>query len=865
MPENNRRRLPRSPRAGFGALVGALCLVFAGEVRAQQPRVSGGLAADTVDMAVGPQYRGGAFRRWLWGGRYRDAWTSDIPVPVLDLATEAGGLEPIERIVGAETLSLLLRGADGRTYVFRSADKDPTRGLIDILARSPAGEILRDQVSAEHPMGPLATRGLEDAAGISSPERRLFVLPDSELLGEFRDEFAGIPGFLVERPGGHSSPDVAFAGFEEIVDGHDIFDRVIASQTDVVDSPRFLAARLIDLFTGDWDRHRSQWRWGRRPGSQQWVPIPEDRDQAFLRFDGLVPSNAHIFVRQLVSFGPKYPDIVGLHFIAREMDRRFLVDLDWPTWDSVTVATQRALTDEVIEASLATLPTVMLETDGEFLRDALRQRRDELRTASRRLYELLSEDVEVQFTDLADSVTIRSLPEGHLEVSAAAPGASTPYYARRFDPSETDEVRLHLWHGDDRIFATGEPDMRIRVRVVGGAGDDELHFVDPLDRVGFYDHIGSARLVNAPEGVEIDRTDYETWVYSEESPNKPVDWGSWTVPNGDFGISSDYGVFLGGGFSRYKYGFRRHPYARKVRVLGGISTDAKIRLEVEAEFRREGTTEHTNLFAGISQLDVVNFFGFGNDTQRPADTGRQGVERRTAIVEAARGWEIFPDADLTFGVNLEFSRTASDDNPFFSDTLTVYGGNDFGQLGVFANLSYDGRDTPGGPSRGGRLDLRATLYPPAFQVDRTYFRFEGTGSFYLSSHRLPLRPTLALRAGGAALSNDRIPFFNAGLIGGSRSLRGWDAERFAGESSLFGGAELRLLLTRLSVLSADIGVIGFADAGRVWVDRESPGGWHIGAGGGLWAVVLAPQNTASALAGFSEEGTRYYFFFGLPF
>ncbi len=863
MPENNYRRPRQFTRGGIAALAMTLGLVVVVDLAAQQAAAD--LSADTVEMALGPQYRGGWLRRSLWGGRYRDAWTSDIPVPVLDMETEAGGLEPIERISDGETSSLLLRGADGRSYVFRSVDKDPTQGLVDILARSPAGEILRDQVSAEHPLGMLASHELAVAAGVVSPEQRLFVLPDSELLGEFRDEYAGLAGFLSERPGGHSTPDLAFHAFEEVVDGHRIFDRVIASHADVVDSESFLTARLIDLFTGDWDRHRLQWRWGRWPGSQRWVPIPEDPDQAFVRLDGLVPSNAYIFVRQFVSFGPKYPDIVGLHFIAREMDRRFLVDLDWPTWDSVTVATQRALTDEVIDASLATLPAGMLETDGEFLRAALRQRRDGLRAASRRLYELLSEDVEVQFTDLPDSVTIRSLSEGHLEVSASAPGAVSPYYTRRFDPAETDEVRLHLWQGDDRIVALGEPEMEIRVRVVGGAGDDELHFVDPLDRVGFYDHVGAARLENAPAGVEVDRTEYETWVYSEESPNKPVDWGTWIVPNGDLGISSDYGVFVGGGFSRYTYGFRQHPFARKWRVLGGISTNAKLRLEVEAEFRREGTTQHTNIFAGFSQLDVVNFFGFGNDTQRPADTGRQGVERRTVIVEAGRGWEVLPAVDLMFGANLELSRTVAEENPFFSDTLSVYGGNDFGQLGVFASLSYDGRDVPSGPSSGGRFDLRATLYPPAFHVDRTYLRFEGTGSFYLSGPRLPLRPTLALRAGGAVLSNDRIPFFNAGIIGGSRSLRGWDAERFAGESSLFGGAELRLLLTRVSVLSADIGVIGFADAGRVWVDRESPGGWHIGAGGGVWAVVFAPQNTVSALAGFSEEGTRYYFFFGLPF
>ena len=39
---------------------------------------------------------------------------------------------------------------------------------------------------------------------------------------------------------------------------------------------------------GDWDRHRKQWRWAKLPGNPLWMPIPEDRDQAFSRYDGLL-------------------------------------------------------------------------------------------------------------------------------------------------------------------------------------------------------------------------------------------------------------------------------------------------------------------------------------------------------------------------------------------------------------------------------------------------------------------------------------------------------------------------------------------------------------------------------------------------
>jgi hypothetical protein len=37
------------------------------------------------------------------------------------------------------------------------------------------------------------------------------------------------------------------------------------------------------------------------------------------------------------------------------------------------------------------------------------------------------------------------------------------------------------------------------------------------------------------------------------------------------------------------------------------------------------------------------------------------------------------------------------------------------------------------------------------------------------------------------------------------------------------------------------GVLGFADAGRVYVDGQSPGGWHTAAGGGIWVGYLNPH------------------------
>ena len=103
-------------------------------------------------------------------------------------------------------------------------------------------------------------------------------------------------------------------------------------------------------------------------------------------------------------------------------------------------------------------------------------------------------------------------------------------------------------------------------------------------------------------------------------------------------------------------------------------------------------------------------------------------------------------------------------------------------------------------------------------------------------------------------------------MGGGATIRGWDEQRFAGDASLWGGAELRLrVLSPRIVVPVAFGLFGFADGGRVWLDNDSPGGWHTGLGGG---VYLQPVQQAYMLrigAGTSEESTKVYLALGLPY
>ena len=53
------------------------------------------VAQDSATVIADPALGRGGRRRFLLGDHYRDLWTLPLRVPVLALATEAGGLTPV--------------------------------------------------------------------------------------------------------------------------------------------------------------------------------------------------------------------------------------------------------------------------------------------------------------------------------------------------------------------------------------------------------------------------------------------------------------------------------------------------------------------------------------------------------------------------------------------------------------------------------------------------------------------------------------------------------------------------------------------------------------------------------------------------
>src|SRR4051812_24886267 len=446
------------------------------------------LMRDTL-QAAGLRYRSSGLHSFLLGREYRSLWTTPISVPVLDLRTFAGGLRPISKGGGQQTKSLLLAAPDGREFFFRSVDKDPSAALPLELRGTVAGSIVRDQTSSAFPTAPLVVNRLLDAAGILHGKSYLVVLPTTGL-GEFQGDFGGIMGFLEERVGGSKDPAAHWGGATEIIGSDSLLARVQRNAADQVDARALLAARLFDVLIGDWDRHSDQWVWARfgetRP--RRWVPVPRDRDQAMVKYDGALLSIARQSSPQLINFGPRYSYMPGATWNGRDLDRRFLTELDWPVWASVVSSLKSALTDAVIDSAVRALPPQHYALKGQTLAHDLKSRRDHLLEAADKYYRQLGKQADVYATDAGDVVRISRAPGGAVELTLSRDSVEVePYFRRQFDPKVTKEARLYLEGGNDVAVVTGKDGGGPKLRIIGGEGRDSL--VDSTGSGGesFYD------------------------------------------------------------------------------------------------------------------------------------------------------------------------------------------------------------------------------------------------------------------------------------------------------------------------------------------------------------------------------------------
>ncbi len=789
-----------------------------------------------IDTTLGTSYRIGGIQRFLLGNRYRALWSETVRIPLLDLRSFAGGLRPLERAGGEQARSLAFIGGDGRQYLLRAAGGDAGPRFPPELEGSFIERLFQDHISAVHPFGPLVADRLGGAVGLPRLHPRLVIVPNDSALGAFREDFGGMVGYLQERP----AP--GFAGFTHIV-GTETLLGLRRERQDEVDAHRFLAARMLDLLLGDWDRHRGQWRWGRAGEGAAWEPIPRDRDRAFSEYDGLLVGLARGGpAPHFVRFGAGRLPVSGLVWHSRDLDRELLTGLDWQAWDSVVSEVQSRLTDAVIDSAVAEMPGAMNAGSRRSLAGTLRARKARLPDAARRFYLSLAAEADLHGTDAAERITVTGEPEGAVRIELARAGRPV---TRQFEPSETGEVRIFAHGGADTVVARGERG-RVRVRVIGGEGAD------------FITRDDGPNVKLEQDGVD------PRPLPRENDPPLPPDWGGRTTFLPAVGANSDAGVVVGMYLTHVDYGFRKLPFASRTLVKAAFGTTSA----------RPGILLSSSIQTGAPALDVaITAKATGVDVLRLYQPGNESSEAENRDFHMVRNWqfELAPSLEvavargLVFGAGPRFRYVRSETTAGrLIGLVRPYGSGGFGAVGGRAYARLNLTDLPTNPRRGLLLELGGDAYPAAWDVEEAFGSAYATLSTYVS---LPSgwSPTLYLRAGARRVWG-RYPYFEAARIGGSGSVRGYSTGRFLGDAGVFGQAELRLPISKATLaVPGKLGVFGLADVGRVYLDGESSDDWHPGFGGGIWFSWLGGAKVISLAVARGEERTTLNFRAGAAF
>ncbi|MEM6360165.1 MAG: BamA/TamA family outer membrane protein [Bacteroidota bacterium] len=851
------------------------------------------LSDSSVSINASDQYKAGNMKKKLLGANYRDVWEMERKAPVFDIGAEHGGLKIVQRGGGMQTKSLRLQAEDGKQYVLRSIEKYAEGAVPAMFQNTFAVDLVQDQISASHPYGAFVVPSLAEAAKVYHTNPKIVFIPDDPRFGEHQADFANTLALYEERPAKDWSDASFFGNSDKIVNTAKVIEKLAKDNDNSVDQQWVLKSRLFDLVIGDWDRHDDQWRWASFDDGKgkMYRPIPRDRDQVFFVNTGFFPS---IWSRKwgLPKFEGFDDDVrwpSGLMFNARYFDRTFLTGLSREDWIKVSEQLQADLTDSVIENAINQWPEDVYKLHGDEIIRKLKSRRDKLKQYAVDHYEFLAKAVDVLGSNKHEhfKATRESNGDVHVVVRKMKKNGDKKgkIYERVFKYGETKEIRLYGLGGEDEFEIEGETAKSIKIRVIGGSGDDELDDDSKVSGPGkktiFYDTKEGNEIKFNSESKNRLSEDPEVNSYNRKEFKYNV-----LMPLLTGAFNPDDGIFIGGGFSYTNHGFRKAPFKSRHTVLASYAANTSsynfkyhgVFTDVIKSWDLEATT---NLrFPNFTNF----FFGLGNESVFDQD-----IDETTSVSNAINYYRLrFEEISYEVGFFRQLGAFAklgithdyfswkledfSDDDrfvqEFVANTDPSLENTTFSYLGGGVRLDVDTRKNKFMPNTGIVWTNKInTLYGINDDSD-DFHQFNTSFAFY-HSFKLPARLTFASRIGygmNFGNVNDDYPFFLSQTLGGRSNLRGYRITRFWGEQALYNNFELRLKLfsVRTYLFPASVGIMGFHDVGRVWVDGEDSDTWHRGAGGGLW---FAPFNAAviSAEIGASDEDTLFYFRFGFLF
>ena len=804
-------------------------------------------SGQTAKVIPDTAFKASNFKRIFFGDLHRDLWTKELEVPYLNIHYEKGGLTPVKKGGGMQSISLRMKGGDGKEYVIRGIQKNSKFLIERNLRGTLAQDIIYDGIAGSHPYASVVIPQLADAAGVYHTNPKLVYVPKDPILGDYMAEFGGMFCLFEERPDGNMKHEASVGNSKKVLGYVDVVNKTQQEYNHVVDYKSVLTARLFDMLIGDWDRHDDQWRWAQFKKKNEYVyrPIPRDRDQAFFRFDGAIMNlmNSKFLLRKFQPFKNEINDIAGLGFNARYFDRANLNEASLDDWIKAAEQIQKKVTDKDIEAAINLFPKEAMDFSGKEIISTLKARRGNLISTAKRHYKFIAKEVEVTGTFKDDYFEIDRKENGAVEVSIypskkGKRRKGKRYYHRIFKKGETKEIRLYGLDGHDIFNIEGKVKKSILVRIISGekpikvkdkssvAGlrrKTQVYHFNKKDKIKGGKETRVRVLRDENDHYEYNRKDF---LYDKAMPGLSV------------GFNPNDGFYLGPAFTYTKQGFKKKPFKHEHKFAANRTFGAQ-GYNIYYDYKRTeliGPLDF-HLMTQLNRPIVYQFYGRGNETV--------GLDDDFTLYNVRmNNFEINPSLNYSFlnntrnlKLSLDVRRVSFDQKPIIP--MPSWETQDQTFMGVTMSYENVNKNSNVNPSRGTHLKLAGSWNTGIDNSPINFFRINSSLSFYVPINIINRQTVLAVRT-GFARNFGTTAFFQSNFLDGFVNFRGVRRNRYAGNASLFYNIELRQSLLKIKTYTApfDIGVMGHFDLGKVWEKSVNSSRFHNSYGAGAFINVL---------------------------
>lgn len=805
-------------------------------------------------VIAGPEYKKSGWHNFWWGNNYRDVWTTPVSVPLLYLDTAKGGLKPEKEGGGHQTKSLHVKAKNDKEYAIRSVDKTLGAVLPEDFKGTFLEKQVDDEVSMSNPFGAAIVPALAKAAKIYHTNPEYVYMPAQNALDTFNKKYGNNFYLFEEKTSGNWSNASNLGNFDKFYDTKDVIEKLLEDNNYRVDEKEFARARIFDWFINDWDRHEDQWSWGirKKDGVNYFEAVPQDRDQAFFKHNGILLNTALSAggLNYMQPFADNLKDVKTFTYEERNLDRFFTKGLILSDWQNIAEDLQQSFTDAVIDDAVKKLPPEIFRICGKDIDSKLKVRRTHLVEWATTYYYFISKQVQINGTKKNEIFEINNTDTSTSVNVFATRDIGTKkddtLYSRTFHSNETNEIRLFGADGKD-VYKIDGSSNSINIKIIAGKEEDSV-LNNSTGKILLYDD-KTKNYISNNASVKL-RLSNDTSVHTFN-----YDWFKYNKSGLKPSVFYSYEdrIYVGFGYGFVHNAWRKKPFASKqlFDVHYSLSQKAFSFTYSALVPKLIGNTDFS-LLANYDLNRWFRFWGLGNETQFPST---KDVNYFTANT---RQWIFQPLIiyhsnlnTITGSVFAQGVNVLNNDNKFISSYVTdpqFYKWKTF--AGAEVNYSFKSLNDSVTPTKGFMFFADATGSQNLKDNNSYFLRYSGNMQLYV-----PLFGNFSyvLRA-GAATTTGNPELYQYNTIGGAVNLRGYRRDRFWGKSAYWNMNDLRFISNIKSYYyRGKAGLIVFFDDGRVWMPGENSNTIHADIGAG---ITLAPFNKilADVTYGVSKDG-----------